>query len=117
VRLFQRADGSAASSALALDLAPSELMAIDGDGNLVSITSDVATTVSADDVRRITLPSGASGIVPYSFVARRLSSTLSFAGEVTFSFRIPIQPNAEENPATISVLFLIVQNVATASTP
>ena len=124
VRLFQRADGSPASSALALQLAPAELMAVDGDGNLITLASDVEATVSDDDVKRTALPTGAAAIVPYSFVVRRFPSTpdlggaaVAFDGAVTFAFRIPDQPNAQDNPTTISVLFLIVQNIAAAGTP
>lgn len=122
VRLFQRADGSPASSALALQLAPTELMAVDGDGNLIALASDVEATVSDDEVRRTTLPSGAAAIVPYSFIVRRFPPvsdlsgvTTVFDGAVTFAFRIPDQPNAQDNPTTISVLFLIVQNLAAAT--
>jgi len=123
VRLFQRADGTAASGALALQLQPTQLMALDGNGNLITLASDVEATVSADDVRKTALPTGASAVLPFSFVVHRFPSGTSavdvgpFDGEVTFAFRFPEQPNSQDNPTTISVLFLIVQNTAAAATP
>lgn len=127
VRRFQLANGSPASSALALQLLPTELSAIDADGNLITLASDVEAALSDDDVKKTALPAGASGIVPYSFVVRRLPLTAdsgasvlsgqsSFDGEATFAFRLPVQPNAADNPTTISVLFLIVQTTAAAGT-
>ncbi len=123
VRLFQKADGTPASNALALQLEPTALMAVDGDGNLITLAPDVEASVTDDDVKRIALPAGASGIVPFSYIVRRFPSAAStldlgpFDGQVTFAFRIPDQLDPSDNPTTISVLFLIVQTTAAAGTP
>jgi len=123
VRLFQRADGTVASSALAVQFEPTQLMALDGSGNLITLASDVEADVSADDVKRTALPAGASAVLPFSFIVHRFPSGTSamdlgpFDGEVTFAFSIPDQASSQDNPTTISVLLLIVRNTASAETP
>src|SRR5262249_24979722 len=107
--------GLAASSSLALQLEPTQLMALDANGNLITLASDVEASVSDDDVKRTALPTSASAGVPFSYVVRRFPSGTTAMdigpcdGQVTFAFRIPDQPNPADNPTTISVLFLIVQ--------
>lgn len=113
VRTFQRADGSPANSALALQLIPTALSAADADGSLVTIAADNLRGLSTDDMTKLTLPSGAAGVFPYSFVIRRFPSIAggpSFDGVVTFAYRLPDEDNAQDDPDTISVLFLVIDD-------
>src|SRR5262249_17436203 len=112
VRTLQRADGSAASSALAAQLTPTGLSTVDGDGNLVTISQNILKTLTSDDVAKTTLPTGAAAILPFGFVVRRPPAATAPAsdGVLTFAYRFPLQPASQDDPSTISVLFLIIDD-------
>lgn len=126
VRFIQRADGSAVADALAQQVTPTGLFAVNAEGQLVSIGSNVLTTLTDDDTRRTGLPTGAAGVFLYSFPVLPFSAFASendssnaqaFDGVVTFAYRLPIAPTATDNPTTFSVLFLIVDDTVAPRSP
>jgi hypothetical protein len=95
------------------------LSAVDVDGDLVTIASDNLRSLSTDDMTTMTLPGGAAAVFPYSFVIRRFPSVAGgplFDGVVTFAYRLPAEDEAQDDPSTISVLFLIVDDPTAART-
>jgi hypothetical protein len=110
VRLFERRDQTAASGAVARLLEPTALAAVDADGNLVTVVPETLRELRSSQMRAMALPSGAEALFPYGFAVLRAPRGSGFDAVVTFAFRIPEQASALDNPATVSVLFLLVDD-------
>lgn len=107
-------EGTVASKALAAQLTPTGLVGINGDGTVFTVDPDVVQSLTDAQVSATAVPAGASTIFPVAFPVRRLVST-TFDGVVTIGFRLPVATLPEDNPTSISIEFLIVDN--TGATP
>jgi hypothetical protein len=117
VLILRRSDATPADPALARQLLPTGLVAVDQFGNIQSLSPDVQQVLTEDELRAIALPADVTNIFPYGFVVRRAGSTTTrtldaspaanqFEGVVNFAYHIPAQSNPAENPTTISVMML-----------
>lgn len=102
-------EGTAASEVLAKQIAPTQLMAVDGDGKLVTVESDVLQTLNDAQSRATSLPTDAVALFRYAFSVKRLAIA-PFDGGVTVGFRVPLAPRPADNPTALSILFLIVDD-------
>jgi hypothetical protein len=122
VSRFIRFDGSPADPALAAQLIPTHGMNTTG-------TTVEGSRASLQVYREGELPAtdpSAISVLPYGFVVRNASDgsrTLSanpasdqFDGLITFAFRIPLQPSAQDDPFKISVRFQVVEDSSTRVT-
>jgi hypothetical protein len=117
VRTLQRADGVSAAASMALQITPTELMAVDGEGKLVTIADDVMKSLTADDTRKTTSATGVSSLFGYSFGVRKpLGVTPALLrtadGVVTFAFSMPAFPKTPDDLASLSIVFVIVNDTA-----
>lgn len=119
---FARFDGSDAAAALATQLVPTHGM------NATATVVD-PTRASLQLYRESELPATASGgvsVLPYGFVVSNAndgSRTLpanpaaqQFDGQVTFAFKIPLQPSATDDPFKISVRLQVTEDSNTRVT-
>jgi predicted outer membrane repeat protein len=121
VSTLRRFDGSFADPAIAAQLVPTGAAAQAPDGALTSRYPDVLQLMSAADLAGlVAVPPGVS-VLPYGFVvsvptdahSRTLPASPAadaFDGVVTFAFRLPLQAAAAEDPFTLSVMFLAVDD-------
>jgi len=107
-------EGTAASKALAAQLTPTGLVGINGDGKLFTVDSDVLQSLTDAQLSATAVPIGASRLFPFAFPVKRPVSA-TFDGVVTVGFRLPVATLPEDDPTSISVLFLIVDD--TGATP
>ena len=126
---FLKQDGSPADPALAAQLRPTGAVADNGAGGIASQYPDVLQAYTEDEVAAIDM-SGAPSVTnrfPYGFVTRRVDNTTTrdlpaspapeqFDGAVTFGYRFPTQSSAANNPFTISILALAVEDDLTRIT-
>ena len=126
VSTLRRADGSNAAPALALQVLPTGLAQVDSTGAVGSAFADVMQVLAESEIV-IDVPTAVTEIFPYGFVVRRTGSTLTrmldpsplpdqFDGIVNFAFRIPLQANAADNPTTLSVVMLALDDSDTRLT-
>jgi len=119
VRSFLRSDGSPASAAIASSVVPTVLSAVGGDGAVIPLDSTNLRNLSDTELKQIAVPAGASSLMPFAFVVRRAPTSgnaSQFDGIVTFAFRFPEQ-GIQNDPSTISVLFVLVDTSSVSSTP
>jgi hypothetical protein len=119
--------GGAADAGLALQVLPTGGAQINpATGSLSASLADVLQVYEEGDISDVPLPSGGVSILPYGFVVRTSSnsnrnlpaspSVGQYAGLVTFAFRVPLQATKEDDPFTISALFLPVEDGTLAVT-
>jgi hypothetical protein len=123
---LKRFDGSPADPALAAQLIPTGAVARDLAGKIVSLGPDVLQVITEDEAAQLldnVAPAGIQDVFPYGFVVRnpndRASRTLPanpaedrFDGIVTFAYKVPLQANPADDPFTVSLLFLAVDDDA-----
>jgi hypothetical protein len=102
-------EGTAASGALVAQLTPTALMSIDGDGQVFTADPDVLRSLNDAQVRATAVPTGASALFGYAFPVKQLTS-VTFDGGVTVGYRLPVAAQAGDNPTSISILFVIVDD-------
>ncbi len=126
---FLKQDGTPADPALAAQLKPTGAVADNGTGGLAPQYPDVLQAYTEDEVAAIDM-SGAPSVTnrfPYGFVTRRADNTATrdlpaspapeqYDGAVTFAYRFPTQSSAANNPFTISILALAVEDDVTRIT-
>ncbi len=126
---FLKQDGTPADPALAAQLKPTGAVADNGTGGLAPQYPDVLQAYTEDEVAAIDM-SGAPSVTnrfPYGFVTRRADNTTTrdlpaspapeqYDGAVTFAYRFPTQSSAANNPFTISILALAVEDDVTRIT-
>lgn len=126
VLAMERFDGNGADPAIATRLVPTGAVHRDqATGEVVVTTSDVVQLLTEDEANAIqALAEPELGIVdvfPYGFVVRRLGNTATrelpanpdadaFDGIVTFAFKVPLQSSPADDPFTISLVFLVVDD-------
>ena len=126
VSQFRKQDGTNADPALAEQLRPTGAAAANAGGGVMSPYPDVLQLFTEAEVAGIDMGSApaVTNRFPYGFVVRRVGSTSTralpanpgpdqFDGAVTFGYRFPVQANAADNPFTISVMALAVEETET----
>ena len=125
---LRRFDGSDADEALAAQLIPTGAVARNLAGEIVSLGPDVLQVIAEDEAAEILgLANGAGraidDVFPYGFVVRNPNDATSrtlpanpaedqFDGIVTFAYKVPLQANPADDPFTVSILFLAVDDDA-----
>jgi len=120
-RLF-RFDDSAAESAIAAQILPTGAVTRDLlTGGVASAGPDVLQVFTEEEVEALSRPAGVTDIFPYGFVVRREGDATTrtlpanpaedqFDGIVTFAFKVPLQANANDDPYTLTMTFLAVDD-------
>ena len=127
VRVFRRPDGSAADPALALQLVPTGFVVVDGSGMLTAPVADVLQAFTESEIGAVTGTPAVIDLFPYGFMVRRVGTrqmrTLpaspdadEFAGIINFAYRIPLQPNPADDPSTITLIMLALDDSDTRLT-
>lgn len=121
---LERFDGSPADPSLASAFVPSGAASLDARDKVISRLPDVlqvVTEAEADVIQALADPAGVADVFPYGFVVRNPSDPYSrtlaaspaagqFDGVVTFAFKVPLQASPSEDPFTVSVVFLAVDD-------
>jgi hypothetical protein len=117
-------DGSPADPALATQLIPTGAVAKHPGSNTVHPTDpdvlQVVTEAEADSIRALA-GEGVTDVFPYGFVVRRVGSTTTrelpanpdedrFDGIVTFAYKVPLQATPAQDPFTVTIMFLAVDD-------
>jgi hypothetical protein len=126
---FLKQDGSPADPALAAQLKPTGAVADNGSGGLASQYPDVLQAYTEEEVAAIDMSSApaVTNRFPYGFVTRRVDNGTTrdlpaspapdqFDGAVTFAYRFPTQSSVANNPFTISIVALAVEDDVTRIT-
>ena len=125
---FRGADGSPLDAVLAQQVLPTGSAFLDAQGALVSLHPDVLQTITEDEVSAIHAPEAVvTNIFPYGFVVRRTGNQQSrrlgaspdedtFQGVVNFAIRIPLQSDASQNPTSLSIMVLALDDTDTRLT-
>ena len=125
-------DGSSNSDtqALATSLLPTHGMAFNsgaGTGVLVRTGLESLQVFTEDEVAAIPRDPGATDLFPYGYVVRNVNTPASRAlpaspannqwdGEVSFSFKLPLQATAKQDPYSITMIFQVVDDANTRVT-
>ncbi|HEX7118567.1 MAG TPA: hypothetical protein VF212_07265, partial [Longimicrobiales bacterium] len=124
-RLY-RFDGTPAADAIAVQVMPTGgVEQAPGSDELIT-GPDVLQVFEESELTEVPVMPGV-GLLPYGFVVRRATSTTTrtlpespgenqFDGVVTFAFKIPLQATPAEDPFTVSVIFLAVDDSETRIT-
>jgi hypothetical protein len=124
---FRHADGSPADPMLARQLIPTGFAQLEADGSLGTVSPDVLQVFTEPEVAAIAAPAAVTEIFPYGFVVRRINNAANrflaespdstqFDGIINFAYRIPLQPNAADDPTTIVVMMLALDDSETQLT-
>jgi hypothetical protein len=115
IRELLKADGASAGDALAQQVTPTPLEALDELGNLVTVDARTRRTLTAADSANTGRLTGVDRLFPFGFIVLRPPVVQGlpaspFAGVVTFGFQLPELAPPADNATTLSVLFLIVDD-------
>jgi len=124
---FRRFDGSNADPMIAMTILPTGAVTRDLYGSVVAQGPDVLQVLTEDEAAAVPRPAGVNDVFPYGFVTRRASSTATrtlpaspdadtFDGLVTFAFEVPLQESATDDPYTISIVVLALDDSETRIT-
>ena len=129
---FNKQDGSPANPALAIQLRPTGAVTAGAGGGVDAQYADVLQAFTEDEVGAVAAPQAVTEKFPYGFVVRRVEADGSvntttrelpanpaadqFDGRVTIAYRFPLQANSADNPFTISVIALAVDDSDTRVT-
>jgi DNA/RNA endonuclease G (NUC1) len=129
---FLRQDGSPANSAIAQQLRPTGAVVSNGAGGVMAAYADVLQAFTEAEVAAVSAPESITGRFPYGFVVRAVAADGSvnpegrelaanpavdqFDGAVTFAFRFPIQPSAADNPFSITIVAMALDDSETRVT-
>jgi len=120
IRTLKRFDGSNAASGLAAQVLPTGWAVLSPSATLTARAPDVLQVYAEEEIAKG--PTLADGyLLPYGFVVGNPGSTTSrtlaaepagdqFDGLVTFAFKVPLQATANDDPFTISVMVLPVDD-------
>jgi len=114
---LRKADGSTVSNPFAHQVTATALTALDEVGKIVTVDDRTLQPLNNPGIQNTT---GAQHIFPFGFVVLRPPVVAGFppspfAGVVTFAFQLPEAAQAADNPTTMSVLFLIVDDATATS--
>ena len=127
VLVFNRHDGTPADPSLTRKLLPTGLVAVDLGGALVSTSPDVLQVLTEAEVAAITVPPDVTNTFPYGYMVRRSGSTTTrtlepspapttFQGVVSFAYLLPLQSNPANDPSTVTVMMLALDDSQTRLT-
>ena len=124
VRLVLQANGTPENAAFAPEIVPTDVMVLTGEGTLVTLAPSVRVVLSDSVLSATALPSDASRLLPFGFLVRGRAdfngmpvTGAPFDGLVSFAFRLPNEAVAANDAATLSLLFLLVNNANAPVTP
>ena len=118
------------TQALASSLLPTHGMQFDsgaGTGVLVRPGLESLQVFTEDEVAAIPRDPGATDLFPFGYVVRNVNASASRAlpaspasnqwdGEVSFSFKLPLQATAKQDPYSITMIFQVVDDANTRVT-
>ncbi|MBD0318794.1 MAG: DNA/RNA non-specific endonuclease, partial [Gemmatimonadetes bacterium] len=129
---FNKQDGSPADPAIAAQLRPTGAVMAGAGGAVDAQYADVLQALTEAELEEVASPPAVTNKFPYGFVTRRVDANGDvngttrelpanpaadqFDGRVTFAYRFPIQAQAADNPFTISVIALAVDDSETRVT-
>jgi hypothetical protein len=124
---FLKQDASAADPSVAVQLKPTGAVALGGGGGLVSQYPDVLQAFSEAETSAFTMPAAVTNAFPYGFVVRHASDGSSrtlaaspgadqYDGRVTFAYRLPLAANPADDPFSISVIAVAMDDGETRVT-
>jgi hypothetical protein len=127
VSKFLKQDATPANAAMAAQLRPTGAVGLDGGGVLTSQYPDVLQAFTEAEAEAFPVPAGVTNTFPYGFVVRHATSTSTrtlpanpapgqWDGRVTFAYRLPLAATAAEDPFTISILAVAMDNGQTRIT-
>jgi len=124
-----RFDGSAEPASLASGILPADGVQLNGAGSGVLVLPGYESlqVYSESEIAAVPLDAGASGLFPYGYVVKNRNSGASrvlpaspaanqWDGQLAFSFKLPLQPDARDDPWSISLLFEVVDDSNTRVT-
>ncbi len=126
VLVFQRQDGSPADPVFTRQLRPTGLVTNVGP-LLIPLSPDVLQVLTEPEVAAIAVPPDVTNTFPYGFMVRRAGSTTTrelaaspspttFQGVVSFAYRLPLNANPADDPTTITVMMLALDDSQTRLT-
>ncbi|MGA2382721.1 MAG: VCBS repeat-containing protein [Gemmatimonadales bacterium] len=121
IATLKKFDGSDITTGLETQVLPTGWADLSGTAGFTSRAPDVLQAYTETEVGAVTPPADVTSIQPYAFIVRNPSSTSSrtltanpgvsqFDGLVTFAFRVPLQATAADDPFTISMMVLPVDD-------
>ncbi|HEX7050118.1 MAG TPA: hypothetical protein VF188_07965, partial [Longimicrobiales bacterium] len=124
ISALERFGGGSAAASIAQEMVPTGQVHRGTDGEIVSTGPDVLQVLTEAEAGTFTPPGGVFEVFPYGFVVRNPSTPNSRAlpaspaadqydGVITFAFKIPLQATPAEDPFTVSVMFLPVDDSET----
>lgn len=129
---FNKQDGQPANPAIAAQLRPTGAVMADAGGGVEAQYADVLQAFTEEEIGAVAAPPAVTEKFPYGFVVRRVDAggavntatrelpanpaADQFDGRVTFAYRFPIQAQPADNPFTISVIALAVDDSDTRVT-
>jgi len=124
-----RFDGSAEPASLALGIEPTHGAELNStaSGVLVQPGYESLQVYTEAEIAGIPLDSGATGLFPYGYVAHNVNSASSrglpanpganqWDGRLAFSFKLPLQPQAKDDPYSITLVFQVIDDSNTRVT-
>jgi hypothetical protein len=128
VLVWNKSDGTQADPALVRQLKPTGLAATEVAGRLIGLDPDVLQVLTEDELEAVVIPAGVTNIFPYGFMTKLAANPASprvlppspnvteFAGVMTVAFRLPIQENPDDDPTTITLMMLALDDTDTRIT-
>jgi hypothetical protein len=128
VLVWNKLDGTPADPALVRALKPTGLAATEVAGRVVGIDQDVLQVLTEAEVAAVPVPTGVTNIFPYGFMVKLAANPASprilpaspnvteFAGVMTVAFRLPVQENPDDDPTTITLMMLALDDSETRIT-
>jgi len=121
VLVFNRSDGTPADQLLTRQLRPTGMVAVNLSANITTVSPDVLQILSEAEVAAIAPQPDVTNIFPYGFMVRRTGSTttrtldaspspVDFQGTVTFAYRLPLQANPVDDPTTVTLMMLALDD-------
>src|SRR5262245_41449567 len=121
VSVWLRSDSTPANTALVRQLKPTGLATTEVAGRVIGFGPDVLQVVTEAEVAAGSVPAAGRNIFPYGFMTRRENDNTTrelppspdpddFAGVMTIAFRLPLQVNNEDNPTTITLIMLALDD-------
>jgi len=115
-------DGTTALPGLETSVTPTGWADLSSTATLTARAPDVLQVYTEAEVAAMTAPVGVTSIEPYGFVVSNPNSTSSrtlsanpgvsqFDGLVTFAFKVPLQATPADDPFTISMMVLPVDDL------
>ncbi len=124
-----RFDGTADTPSIALGILPSHGAILNGTGTgvLVQPGYESMQVYSEAEISGIALDPGATGLLPYGYVVKNVSTPGSralpanpavnqFDGQLAFSFKVPLQTVQTDDPYTVMLIVQVVDDSNTRVT-